>query len=84
MAAATTAPFQDQIYLGKTVPNRTKDRIRFERRSPRETTLVMVLNGRVCLIPKTPSNVSKYLSPSNGTIGSILIRATLGRIITSQ
>ncbi len=84
MTVPTIAIFQTQSYLGKTVPNRIKDKTRFESSRPRDTTLAIVLTGRVFFTPRTPSNVSKYLSPSNGNIGNMLINATLRRISCSQ
>ena len=84
MTATANAPIQGPIYLGKTVPKSMSDKIRFEPSRPREMTLAAVLIGLVFLTRRMPSKVSKYLSPSNGNMGSILIRATLIRISCSQ
>ncbi len=64
------------LYFGNIVPKRTKERIRFDPSSSRETMLAMVLTFFVFFMPKMPSIVSKYLSPSKGNIGSMLTNAT--------
>src|SRR5260370_39610705 len=73
-------PCNAHPYFGNIVPKRMKERMRFDPSRSKETMLAAVRTFSVFFIPRMFSMVSKYLSPSNGNIGSMLTNATPRRI----